>query len=133
MVMAAPIIPGLNDHEIEDIAAAAAAHGAWGLGHVLLRMPREIKDLFREWLETEFPDRAKRVIALLQEMRGGKDYDSRWFERQRGQGPFAQLIESRLEKARTRHGLNRDIPPLDTRQFHVPPLPPRLGEQLKLL
>jgi DNA repair photolyase len=133
MAMAAPIIPGLNDHEIEDIAAAAADHGAMGLSHVLLRMPLEIKDLFREWLETDFPDRAKRVLTLLRDMRGGKDYDSRWFERQKGSGPFAQLISDRVEKARRRHGLDRPLPPLDVKQFRAPPLPPKPGEQLRLL
>jgi len=132
MAMAAPIIPGLTDHEIEAIADAAAAHGARRLGYVLLRMPLEIKDLFREWLETEVPDRAKRVISLMRDMHNGKDYDSKWFERARGHGPFAQLIEERVKKARARFGLDTPLPPLDTRQFSPPPLPPKAGDQLTL-
>jgi DNA repair photolyase len=129
MVMVAPIIPGLTDHEIEAIAEAAAEHGAQGLGSVLLRMPLEIKDLFREWLESEVPGRAKRVIGLMRQMHDGKDYDSRWFERQRGSGPFAQLIAERVKKAKARFGLDKPIPPLDTRQFRLPPKP---GDQLGL-
>ena len=133
MVMAAPVIPGLTDHEIEAIAEASALHGARGLGFVLLRMPLEIKDLFREWLETEVPDRAKRVISLMRGMHNGKDYDSKWFERQRGHGPFAQLIQDRVEKARIRFGLDKPLPALDTRQFRIPPTAPKTGDQLSLL
>lgn len=129
MVMTAPLIPGLNDHEIEAIAEAAAARGASGLGYVLLRMPLEIKDLFREWLETELPDRAKRVIGLMRGMHGGRDYDSRWFERQRGTGPFAKLIEDRVKAAKARFGLDKPLPSLDTRRFR-PPL--KAGDQLSL-
>ena len=129
MVMTAPIIPGLNDHEIETLAEAAADHGARGLGYVLLRMPLEIKELFREWLESEVPDRANRVLNLMRSMHHGKDYDSRWFERQRGHGPFAKLIEERVAKARTRFGLDKPIPPLDPGQFRVPP---KSGDQLSL-
>jgi DNA repair photolyase len=129
MAMAAPIIPGLNDHEIEALGEAAAAHGARGVHYVLLRMPHEIKDLFREWLKNEVPDSAKRVLNLMRSMHHGKDYDSRWFERQRGHGPFAQLIAERVEKTRKRFGLDQKIPPLDTQQFRVPA---KSGDQLSL-
>lgn len=129
-VLIAPVIPGLNDHELEAIAEAAAAAGAQTMGYVLLRLPLEIKDLFREWLEAHVPDRARRVIKLLREMRGGKDYDAKWFERQRGNGPFAKLIADRARAARTRFKLDTDPPPYDMTLFKPPPAP---GDQLMLL
>ncbi len=129
-VMAAPVIPGLTDHEIEAIAESAAQAGATDMGYVLLRMPLEIKDLFREWLSAHVPDRAARVINLMRAMRGGKDYDARWGERMTGKGPFAELIAERVRKARARFGLDKKLPALDTRQFRPPP---RAGDQLRLL
>ena len=105
-VMVAPIIPAINDHEIETILKAAEAAGAREAGYVLLRMPLEIKELFREWLATEFPDRAARVISILRQMRGGRDYDSRWFERQKGSGPYAGQIAARFKLALRRLRLN---------------------------
>ena len=89
----APVIPGLNDHELEAVLEQAAAVGATGgFGYVVLRLPLEIKDLFREWLEAERPDRARRVMSLVRQMRGGKDYDARWNQRMKGEGPIADLI-----------------------------------------
>jgi DNA repair photolyase len=111
-VMTAPIIPGLTDHEIEALLEASAAHGATSAGYVVLRLPYEIKDLFHEWLAQHVPDRAARVINLIREMRGGKDYDAKWFERGRGQGPMADLISQRFRKAASRYGLNRARPQL---------------------
>ena len=105
-VMVAPVIPAINDNEIERILGACKDAGAREAGYVLLRMPLEIKQLFREWLATEFPDRAKRVISILQGMRGGKDYDARWFERQKGSGPYASQIAQRFKLALRRLGLN---------------------------
>ena len=105
MVMMAPVIPGLNDHEIEAILEAVADAGAGEAGYVLLRLPLEIKALFREWLAREVPERAGRVISLTQSTRGGRDYDTRWGVRQRGEGPFAKLIEQRFRLARKRLGL----------------------------
>ncbi len=105
-VMVAPIIPALNDSEIEAIMAAARDAGASEAGYVLLRLPLEIKDLFAEWLATEFPDRASRVMSILRSMRGGKDYDARWFERQKGKGPYADQIAQRFRLALRRLGLN---------------------------
>ena len=105
-VMVAPVVPAINDNEIEAILAACKDAGASEAGYVILRMPLEIRDLFREWLATEFPDRAKRVISILQGMRGGKDYDARWFERQKGSGPYAGLIAQRFKLALRRLGLN---------------------------
>lgn len=112
-VMAAPIIPGLTDHELEAILGAARDAGARDAGYVLLRMPLEIKDLFREWLTLEFPDRAKRVINLLQSMHGGEDYNSAFGHRQRGSGPYADQIALRFKLARNR--LNLDIERLKLR------------------
>ncbi|MFN3313775.1 MAG: PA0069 family radical SAM protein [Hyphomonas sp.] len=116
-VMTAPIIPGLNDHEIEDLIEAAATHGARGVGYVLLRLPYELKDLFHEWLAQHFPDRAARIINLLREMRGGRDYDANWFERGTGRGPMADLIRQRVLRAAARHGLNETRTPLRTNLF----------------
>ncbi len=112
-VMVAPIIPGLTDHELEAILEAARDAGARDAGYVLLRMPLEIKDLFREWLAQEFPDRAKRVINLLQSMHGGQDYNSAFGTRQRGSGPYADQIALRFKLARNR--LNLDIERLQLR------------------
>lgn len=122
-VMTAPIIPGLNDHEIETLIQAAADHGARGVGYVVLRLPFEIKDLFHEWLAQHAPDRAARVINTLREMRGGKDYDAKWFERGSGRGPVAELIRSRFVRAASRLGLNQPRPPLRTDLFRPPAAP----------
>ncbi|MGE0765856.1 MAG: PA0069 family radical SAM protein [Hyphomicrobiaceae bacterium] len=105
-VMVAPIVPALNDSEIEQILDAAAAAGAKDAGYVLLRLPLELKTLFREWLETEYPARAGRVISLLRSMHGGKDYVSTFGHRQRGSGPYADQIASRFRLAIKRLGLN---------------------------
>ncbi|MAN46236.1 MAG: radical SAM protein [Hyphomonas sp.] len=116
-VMTAPIIPGLNDHEIETLLEAAADHGATGAGYVLLRLPYEIKDLFHEWLAQHVPDRAARVVNLLREMRGGKDYDAKWFERGTGRGPMAELISKRFARAAHKLGMNQNRKPLRTDIF----------------
>ncbi|MEZ5773474.1 MAG: PA0069 family radical SAM protein [Hyphomicrobiaceae bacterium] len=129
-VMVAPIVPAINDHEIERILGAAAAAGASEAGYVLLRLPLEIKDLFREWLATEFPDRAKRVVALMRSMRGGRDYDARWFERQRGRGPYAEQIAQRFKLALRQNRLNERRLTLRTDLFR-PPVP--AGGQIPLL
>lgn len=129
IVMAAPIIPALNDMEIESLLAAARDAGADHAGYVLLRLPHEIKDLFHEWLAEHYPDRAARVINLLREMRGGKDYDPRWFERGRGRGPYAQLIARRFRRAAARLGLDGERPALRTDLFRPVEAP---GGQLLL-
>jgi DNA repair photolyase len=128
-VNVAPIIPGLNDHEIEAILERAAEAGAAGAHFVVLRLPLEIKDLFREWLESERPDRASRVMSLVRQMRGGKDYDSQWNSRMSGQGPIADLIAARFRAAKNRLGLNRERLSLDVSRFQVPP---GIGGQMDL-
>ena len=119
-VSVAPIIPGLNDHEIEAIVERAAEAGASRAHFTALRLPLEIKDLFREWLQSERPDRAARVMSLVRQMRGGKDYDAQWNSRMRGEGPLAVLIQARFQAARKRFGLNRERLSLDVGQFRVP-------------
>ena len=118
--MFAPVIPGLNDHELEAVLEAAAEAGARGAGYVVLRLPLEIKDLFREWLTASYPDRASRVMSLIRQMRGGRDYDMRWQSRMKGEGPIAELIGARFAAARRRFGLDRTARPLDLSQFSVP-------------
>ncbi|HEV7352073.1 MAG TPA: PA0069 family radical SAM protein [Brevundimonas sp.] len=117
----APVIPGLNDHELESVLEAAAAAGAVTAMYVTLRLPLEIKDLFREWLESARPDRAARVMSLVRQTRGGKDYDPDWSQRMKGTGPVAELIAARFKAAVKRYGLDGPRHELDTGQFRVPP------------
>ncbi|OYX29265.1 MAG: radical SAM protein, partial [Caulobacterales bacterium 32-69-10] len=118
----APAIPGLNDHEMEAVLERAAQAGAASAMFVALRLPLEIKDLFREWLESERPDRAKRVMSLVRQMRGGKDYDTQWGSRMTGQGVYAELIAKRFAVATARLGLNLERRPLRLDLFKVPPV-----------
>ncbi|HWN52271.1 MAG TPA: PA0069 family radical SAM protein, partial [Xanthobacteraceae bacterium] len=106
-VMVAPVVPAINDADIERILDATAAVGVTGAGYVLLRLPLEVRDLFREWLRANFPDREKHVFTLIRQMRGGKDYDAKWGERMTGTGPIAWMIGRRFEAACERLGLNR--------------------------
>jgi DNA repair photolyase len=132
-VMVAPVIPGLTDHEIEAILAAAHDAGARDAGYVMLRLPLEIKELFREWLAEEFPDRAKRVIGLLQSMHGGQDYVAAFGHRQRGSGPYADQIAQRFKLARRRLGMASERLALRTDLFVRPNLMSgNTGEQLAL-
>jgi DNA repair photolyase len=108
-VMAAPVIPALNDHELESILEAAAENGAGSAGYVLLRLPHEVEPLFVEWLRAHFPDRAPHVLSLLRQLHGGALYDSQFHGRQRGSGPFAALLKARFAKAARRFGLDREI------------------------
>jgi DNA repair photolyase len=126
VVMFAPAIPGLNDHEMEAVLERAAEAGAKGAGYVVLRLPLEIKDLFQEWLATDHPDRAARVMSLVRQMRGGKDYDSEWRARMKGKGPVADILAQRFKAARRRHGLDIPLPDLDLSAFRVPA---RVGDQ----
>ncbi|WP_332770347.1 PA0069 family radical SAM protein [Phenylobacterium sp.] len=120
IVMFAPSIPGLNDHEMEAVLERAAAAGAKGAGYVALRLPREIKDLFQEWLATDHPDRASKVMSLVRQMRGGLDYDPEWGKRMRGEGPIAEMMSQRFQAAKKRYGLTFRFDGLDLSQFRVP-------------
>ena len=105
-VMVAPVIPSLTDHEMENILAAAQSAGASRAGYVLLRLPHEVKDLFREWLAEHYPDRAKHVMSLINQSRGGKDYESEFGTRMVGTGVFAQLLRKRFDVAKRKFGLD---------------------------
>ncbi len=129
-VMMAPIIPALNDYEIERVLEAAQAAGVREAGYVLLRLPLEIKTLFREWLRENEPGRAKRVINILQQMHGGQDYTSAFGLRQTGSGPYAVQIAQRFRLAKRRLGLGENRLGLRTDLFRRPVLP---GGQLGLL
>jgi DNA repair photolyase len=124
------MIPALNDTELEAILAAAAEAGATSAGYTLLRLPLEIRDLFVEWLEAHFPDRAARVMSLVRHTRGGADYDSRWGLRTRGTGVYADLLATRFRLARRKLGLDKRRFDLDTDRFQPPPAK---GDQLSLL
>ena len=128
-VLSSPMIPGLNDSELERILEAAAAAGARSAGYVVLRLPHELKQLFTEWLETHYPLKAKHVLSLVRETHGGKLYDSDFGTRMKGTGPYAELLRRRFETACRRFGLSRGPAPLDTTRFRVPP---RAGDQLGL-
>ncbi|MGZ9114406.1 MAG: PA0069 family radical SAM protein [Brevundimonas sp.] len=116
----APVIPGLNDHELEGVLEAAAQAGAVSAMYVTLRLPLEIKDLFREWLADARPERAARVMSLIRQTRGGRDYDPDWSQRMKGTGPVAELIGARFRAAVKRYGLDAPRPPLDETKFRVP-------------
>jgi DNA repair photolyase len=118
--MVAPVIPALNDMEIERILDAAQAAGVKEAGYVLLRLPLEVRDLFKEWLVANYPDRASHVFKLIRDMRGGKDYDSEWGKRMKGTGPYAWMIGRRFEVACEKLGLNTDKLTLSTAHFRAP-------------
>ncbi|GEC14483.1 PA0069 family radical SAM protein [Nitrobacter winogradskyi] len=128
-VMVAPVIPALNDSEIERILDAAAHAGVREANYVLLRLPLEVRDLFREWLMASYPDRYRHVFAMIRDMRNGRDYDSQWGTRMKGAGPIAWMIGRRFEIACERLGLNRKRSKLTTDHFARPK---RSGQQLSL-
>ena len=130
VVMVAPIIPALNDSEIEAILSSASAAGVREAGYVLLRLPLEVKDIFREWLIKEMPDRAARILSAVKSTRNGKENDAAWGRRMRGTGPYAWSIGRRFELACARLGLNVDRIRLDPGRFKPPP---GKGAQLSLL
>ena len=122
-VMMAPVIPALTDSEIEALLEAAAEHGATEAGYILLRLPLEVSELFRDWLLRNRPDRYRHVMNILRSMRGGKDYDAEWGQRMRGLGPYAQQIGQRFSLACKRLGLNQRRKKLNTELF----TPPQVG------
>jgi len=119
-VMAAPVIPGLNDHELERILDSAKAAGADAAGYILLRLPIEVSPLFRDWLLRHYPDRYRHVMSLIRSMRDGKDYDAEFGKRMRGTGPYAWQIGRRFEMAAKRLGLNMRKAPMRTDHFVAP-------------
>lgn len=128
-VMVAPIIPGLNDPEIERILDSAAAAGAKEAGYVMLRLPLEVAPIFKDWLLTHYPDRYRHVLSLVRSMRDGKDYDAEWGKRMKGRGPYAWQIGRRFELAAKRLGLNGERKKLRTDLFEAPEA---AGKQLQL-
>ena len=119
-VLVAPIIPHLNDHELESILEAAGAHGARTAGYGLLRLPRELVEVFPAWLRQNFPDRAEAVLRQLTEMRGGKLYESDFGVRMAGRGVRAELLSKRFSQARRRFGLDQPMPKLSIEHFRIP-------------
>jgi DNA repair photolyase len=116
----APLIPFINEPEIEVLLEAAAEAGARFAHYAVVRLPWEVNPVFQEWLQAHFPERAQRVLNRVREMRGGKDYDARFGTRMKGEGLWADLIRQRFEKGVVRAGLARDGAPLRTDLF-VPP------------
>ncbi|AJQ97163.1 DNA repair photolyase [Gynuella sunshinyii YC6258] len=129
-VLIAPVIPFINDHELEAIIAAVKTAGARQAAYIMLRLPYEVAPLFSEWLQQHFPDRAEHVLKRIADMRGGKLYDSRFGKRMTGEGIFADLINQRFHLAMKKHGLGSErVPGLDCSRFKVPP---QEGDQLSL-
>jgi DNA repair photolyase len=132
-VLVAPVIPALTDHEMERILEAAQSAGASSAGYVLLRLPHEVKDLFREWLAEHYPDRAAHVMSVINQSRGGKDYRAEFGTRMVGTGVFAQLLRARFDIAARRLGFKdaKERYELRTDLFR-PPLPTGSGTQMTL-
>jgi DNA repair photolyase len=129
-VLSAPMIPALNDAEMEHILERARAAGAASAGYTLLRLPLELKALFREWLESHFPDKAAHVLSLVAQPHGGRLYDSAWSKRMTGAGPYADMLRVRFDRACRKLGFNqRTTDPLDTTRFRPPA---QTGDQLTL-
>ena len=129
-VMFAPVIPALNDTEMESVLAAAAKAGVLHAGYVMLRLPHEVKILFREWHTTHYPLKTDHVMNMVKDIRGGRENDPAFGSRMRGQGVFAKIIEQRFRKICNDLGLNRKHVTLDTGRFTPPVMP---GSQLNLL
>lgn len=128
-VMASPMIPALSDPELEAILAAGKDAGARHASWIMLRLPREVSGLVREWLAEHFPDRAERIMARLREMHGGAEYDARWGHRMRGEGPYAEMIAARFRVTVARLGLKTEARPMRRDLFRPPVLP---GAQMSL-
>ncbi|HEV2746317.1 MAG TPA: PA0069 family radical SAM protein [Allosphingosinicella sp.] len=127
-VAIAPVVPGITDHELEQIVEAAAEAGAKGAFYLPVRLPYEVAPLFRAWLDEHYPERAAKVMHIIQSLRGGKDNDPNWFTRMQGFGPWAELLRTRFEKAARKHGLAGARIQLRTDLFRPPE-----GPQLRLL
>lgn len=119
-VMAAPMIPLINDSELEKILELAKQAGASNAGYTFIRLPHEVKDLFKEWLAQHFPERAEHVMSIIRQMRNGKEYDSTFGKRMRGEGEFAELLAMRFKLACKRFQLNHQSTAYDTLSFRKP-------------
>ena len=128
-IMTSPVVPGLTDHELEALLAAGAAAGADTASWIMLRLPREVSELWQDWLAEHEPGRAAKVMARLREMHGGRDYDPRWGQRMRGEGEYASMIGRRFKAACKRLGLEERAPDLRVDLFQRPPQP---GDQMAL-
>ena len=128
-VMVSPVVPGLTDHELEPILQAAKDAGAVAASSIVLRLPREVSPLFRDWIEQTYPNRSKKIMARIQELHGGKDYDPNFGTRMIGQGKWAELMQQRFKLTCRRLGLDRSLPDLRTDLFCVPA---QAGDQLTL-
>ena len=128
-LMTSPIIPGLTDHEIEALLAAGRDAGADAASWIMLRLPREVSEIWQDWLAEHEPGRAGRIMARLREMHGGKDYDARWGHRMRGQGHYADMVAARFRAAARRLGLDRETARLRCDLFAPPK---KVGDQLSL-
>ena len=126
-VAIAPVVPGITDCEMEEIVAAAAEAGARGVFYLPVRLPHEVAPLFRAWLDEHFEERAGKVMSIIQSLRGGRDNDPNWFSRMRGQGPWADLLATRFNIARKKHGFGDERIKLRTDLFKPPQ-----GPQLRL-
>ena len=131
-VMVAPLIPALTDHELEAILEAGHDAGATSAGYILLRLPHEVKPLFRAWLDSQRPDSAGHVYSLMRQLHRGREYDSTFGSRQRGSGPLAEIIAQRFRSAVRRLGLDAPGAPLDVTAFRAPPKPEAATPQLTL-
>lgn len=128
-VMVSPIVPALTDHELEAILQAAKDAGAVAASSIILRLPREVATLFRDWLNEHYPDRAARVMGRVRELHGGKDYDPAFGKRMTGQGEWAAMMQQRMKLATRKLDLDRSLPPLRTDLFAKPAA---AGDQLSL-
>jgi DNA repair photolyase len=127
-VAIAPVVPQITDHELEHIVEAAVEAKAVGGFYLTVRLPHEVSPLLRAWLEANFPDRASKVMATINSLRGGKDNDPNFFSRMRGQGPWAELLKTRFEIATRKYGLRQAKFPLRRDLFQPPE-----GAQMRLL
>jgi len=126
-VFVSPVIPALNDRHLEQVLTAAREAGAQSASSILLRLPLEVRDLFVQWLQQHFPERAGHVMSLVRQMREGQDYTGRFGERMRGSGVHAQLLAQRVELATRRLGLARKLPPMSVAQFRAPSAPGQMA------
>jgi DNA repair photolyase len=129
IVMVAPVIPVLTDHEMERVMAAAREAGALDAAYILMRLPMEVRDLFVEWIEARYPAKAKHVLSMIRQQRDGQLNDAQWGRRMRGQGEYARLLATRFAIARKRLAFPGKAGRLDTSLFAPPP---KAGDQLKL-